>query len=277
MGIRRKPWTEAYISRLEREGKGRGEGHHYRPWATVQSFSSIGTQSRIPNTAVGSTVHVMSNIERTMFLLHEHKPGLVDYRAQFAIPREVTLAAAHALSIRHPVYPRTTIPVVMTFDALVTREMANNELVTSAWDAKLQADLEKPRVRAKLSLHRAACTILGISHYVFTEKSVDRTTVKNIQWLRSARQRVGECEVELEILNSHKPAILADLYHRRPSKSIDAYCTEYDRMNGLGPGTALRAVKQLISEHVLDVDLSSADIVSLRVPTPRSPLLPVGS
>lgn len=275
MGQRRKPWTEAYIARCEREGKGRGEGHEYQPWITVQSFSSRGTQSRIPNADIGSSVHVMSYIERWMFLLHRHRGGLVGYRSQYPLAREVTLAAAKNLGIRHPRYPISNIPLVMTLDALVTTRTPDNKIVVSAWDAKEHSELDNARTLEKLSLHRAACTLEGISHHIFTEKSVDRTTIRSIEWVSAARHRVGECPVELEILNSHKVATAADLFHRRPRKSIDKYCTDSDAKQGLERGTTLRAIKQLILEGNLQVDLTLAprEIMALRVPVMSTPLV----
>ena len=145
VGRRRLPWTEAYIARLEREGRGQGERFDYQPWITTQSFASRGTQSRIPNPGIGSAVHVMSNIERHMFLLHRHMGGLVDYRSQFPLPRELTLAVAKELGIQHPKYPKTQVAVVMTLDALVTTRASDHQLITSAWDAKPHSELNNKR------------------------------------------------------------------------------------------------------------------------------------
>jgi hypothetical protein len=220
----------------------------------------------------------MSNIERHMFLLHRHmhRGVLVAYRSQFPLPREVTLAVAKECGIRHPRYPRTNVPLVMTVDALVTTDAGNNQMVTCAWDAKPHAELDNARTREKLTLHRAACSLLGYTHHVFTEKSVPRTTIRTIEWLWAARLRPGECAEEVAILKAHKVAVVADLFHRHPRKSIERYCSDSDATNGLQRGTTLRALKQLVLEDVLSVDLSSAptDILAMRVPTPSSPLLP---
>lgn len=99
MGIKRTPWTEAYIAARIRKGRGRGEGPEYQPWITVQDFSSRGTQSRIPSALLGRAVHVMSYLERRMFLLHEFKLGLLDYREQYPIPQST------AVHIRRPEEP----------------------------------------------------------------------------------------------------------------------------------------------------------------------------
>jgi hypothetical protein len=276
MGRRRLPWTEAYIASLVREGRGQGEGYEYLPWITTQSFASRGTQSRIPIPGIGSAVHVMSNIERHMFLLHRHRGGLVAYLSQFPLPREVTLAVAEHLGIRHPRYPSTTVPVVMTIDALVTTRTPDNLDITCAWDAKPHSELNNKRTLEKLSIVRGACDLLGYPHHLFTDKTVPRTTIRSIEWLSVARNRANECPVESEMLRAHKLTLVADLYNKRPRKTIDQYCTRSDKVNNLPLGLSLRALKQLILEDVLNVDISMApaDIMESRVPIPSSPLLP---
>lgn len=273
MGIRRLPWTEAYIAQRVREGRGLGEGSEYDPWIRVQEFSSRGTQSRIPSPLLGRGVHTMSYIERRLFLLHESLRGLLDYREQFPIPREVSLAAAKTLGIRHPLYPHTSIPLVMTFDALVWREQADGSSAACAWDAKKHADLSKPRTRDKLAIHRGAAVIMGIEHKVFTEMSVSGALIRNIEWLRHSRARQGETLAELANHEFHKAMVLVDLHERRPRATIMTYCHEYDRKGRHAPGTALRAVKQLIYERQLKVDLESEDLMALRVPLPETPFL----
>lgn len=273
MGIRRLPWTEAYIAQRIREGRGRGEGPVYLPWITVQDFSSRGTQSRIPSQLLGRAVHVMSYLERSMFLLHEFKLGLREYKEQYPIPREVSLAAALALGVRHPVYPKTKVPVVMTLDALVWRQEANGELLGGAWDAKPQSELAKPRTLAKLAIHRASCAIMGIPHHVYTDKSVSRTLVRNVEWLRGSRARQGEATEDLSEQEFHQAAVLGDLFERRPRKTIQDYVKAYDQAGGHPLGTALRAFKQLVYDHHLTLNLEAADILALRVPVPASPLL----
>lgn len=275
MGRRRNPWTEEYIASRERAGIGQGTGFDYQPWITTHSFASRGNQSRIPNPLQGSSIHVMSNIERHLFILLRHRGGLGAYLSQFPLPREVTLACSKTLRIRHPRYPKSSVPVVMTIDALVTSFTADNQEETCAWDVKPHKALEDPRTLEKLSLHRAACNLLGYSHRVFTDQSVPRTTIRSIEWLWDARYVKGECAAEVQALEAHKVTVVADLFKTHPRKSIDQYCTGSDRKNGLPPGTTLRAFKQLALDNVLSIDLTmdSFDIMLSRVPVPSSPLL----
>lgn len=273
MGNGPKRWTEEVIKRRFKEGHGLGEREQYKPWLRVQEFSSRGTQTRLPSFCFERTIHTFSYIERNLYLLHEYEPGLVDYREQYPMSREVTMGAALALGITHPRYPLTRVPVVMTIDALVTRTLPNGVTEVSAWDAKPFAHLDDKRVLEKLSLHRAFCNHWGIKHHIFTEKSVNPNVTRNLDWLRSAATRDGEDQSVKMQLVRHKGLILSDLYFSKSRKSLAAYCAAHDIEHLLEPGSALRAFKQLIWERQLETDLSAKDITKLKVPHPSSPLL----
>ncbi|QHE87136.1 TnsA endonuclease N-terminal domain-containing protein [Hydrogenophaga sp. BPS33] len=199
----------------------------------------------------------------------------MDYLSQFPLPRDITLAVARELGIRHPIYPKTRVPVVMTLDALVTTRTVENQLLRCAWDAKPHSELDNKRTLEKLSLVRGACALLGYPHQVFTDKTVPRTTIRSIEWLSAARNRAGECQVETEMLRAHKVTLVADLWNKRPRKTIDQYCTRSDASNNLPPGLSLRALKQLVLEDVLSVDITKEpyEIMASRIPFPVSPLL----
>lgn len=259
-------WTEEAIAARFKAGKGRGVQDDYRPWLTVRDFSSSGTQTRIPSLVVNRTVHTFSYIERAMYLAHEFEPGLVDYREQYPMDRRVTMGAAQALGIKHPVYPRDRTPVVMTIDALVTRRLPDGTHEVSAWDAKPIAELEKKRVREKLSLHRAFCMHFGIKHVLFTEESVPKTVTRNLTWLRAALPKALESRESAETLKLHLQLMLADLKLRTPHSSVLDYCLAHDRTHGAMTGTALRAFKCLVWHRVLHLDLNLEEVLAQRMP-----------
>lgn len=273
MGNGPKRWTEDVIKRRFREGHGQGEREDYIPWVLVQEFSSRGTQTRQPSLCFPRTIHTFSYLERNMYLLHEYELGLRDYKEQFPMSREVTMGAALAMGITHPRYPVTRVPVVMTLDAVVSREAANGAYEVSAWDAKPLALLDDRRVLEKLSLHRAYCNHWGIKHHIFTEQSVHPNVIRNLDWLRSAVTREGEDPREKKKLERLKGLVLSDLYFSKPKKSLANYCAAYDLKNALEPGSTLRACKQLIWERQLEADLTVKDMTKSKVPHALSPLL----
>jgi len=268
MGRGPKKWTEALITERIKDGRGQGQGDHFKPWIYVQEFSSRGTQTRIPGVKFNRVVHTMSYMERRMFLLHEFLPNFVAYYEQYPMDRRITLGAAKALGLRHPVYPGTKVPVVLTLDAVVTLRGPDGQPFVAAWDAKPQSELLKPRVREKLSLAKAYCRHVGMPHYLFTEKSASTRMARNIDLVRMSLHRDGEEELVPGLFTDHPQQMLDALARRRPRMPIWEYCARYDATQGLPTGTGLRVFKLLVWNRQVEVDMNAKQLELLEVPAP---------
>jgi len=265
-----KIWTETKLAERIRKGLGCGSGTHYLPAIRIQDFSSRGVQTRTPSEVLGRTVHTHSYLERALFLVTEFRGNLLEYREQFPMERAVTLGAAKKLGIRHPVYPKSGgMPVVMTLDALVTERAGPAASKLTAWDVKPHAELQNRRVLEKLTLHKAYCAYSGILHRVFTERSLNKVVVQNIDWLRSSRQREGEREVVDGLFTTHAACMLDEIRSGNFKLSVRAYGLSYDRRRQLPPGTGLRLVKHLAWTHVIELDLTVDPIELQPLPRPR--------
>ncbi len=260
-------WTEEVIEERFRDGRGRGTRETYSPWIKMQEFSSRGNQTRVPGAKLNRTIHTFSYLERAMFLLTEFSDGFWDYNEQRPIERAVTLGFAKKLALKHPRYPRTGVPLVMTLDAVVTEVDADGELRTSAWDAKPARQLEKLRVREKLSLHKAYCAHIGIPHYIFTETSAPRNVVRNIDFIRMSLPKDGEVLTVPGLLTWHLDQFHEDLFKCRTRPSVTHFCAQYDSANGLERGAGLRIFKNLVWQRRIEVDLSAQWLE--RQPIPR--------
>jgi hypothetical protein len=219
-------------------------------------------------------VHTMSYLEMFMFLFHEYRLSLTQYWEQYPLDRGVTLSAAKALGIRHPKYPKTDVPVVMTLDAVATHLGPDGRPKLSAWDAKPKRLLENRRVQEKLSLHRAYCAHRGISHNIFTESVMPRSFFHNLMWMRGCEPQEGEL-VPADLLEAHRDSMLEDLRKRRPDSAIGTYCHEYDHTFGLERGTAMRVFGILLWRHDVKADLTAGDLMETKVQFPRSPFVPL--
>ncbi|GGH79626.1 hypothetical protein JOD43_001737 [Pullulanibacillus pueri] len=63
----------------------------------------------------------MSDLERNYFYLSEYPDFVVGIREQFPLlPLEETIVTADELGIKHPTDPKTSEPIVMTTDFLLT-------------------------------------------------------------------------------------------------------------------------------------------------------------
>ncbi|TVQ57973.1 MAG: hypothetical protein EA355_03075 [Rhodobacteraceae bacterium] len=115
-----KDWTEEKIQKRFAEGFGRGVGRDYKPWLTVgRSAPSVGSSNRSGARTTGRVHHYLSDTERNAFLIYDWAASVVDIREQFPLDRGETRAIAEAMGVRHPTYPGTAVPVVMTTDFLL--------------------------------------------------------------------------------------------------------------------------------------------------------------
>lgn len=250
-------WTEELVQQRLKDGRGTGAREGFSPWLKVQEFSSRGNQTRIPSLKLKRTIHTFSYLERALYLVKEFEANFWDFNEQRAMDRAVTLGYAKALGINHPRYPRTKVPIVMTLDAVTTEIDPDGVISVSAWDVKPLRHLSNPRVLAKLSLHKAYCAHVGMPHYIFTEASVPRNVVRNIDYLRMSLPRDGEIEVTPGLLTWRQDEFLEDLFKCRTRPAITHFCSQYDQANKVEPGTGLRLFKILAWQRRLHVNLEA--------------------
>jgi hypothetical protein len=232
----------------------------YKPAIPVHTFSSRGVQTRTPVPELGRAVHTHSYIERGLLLVTLFNGDMRNFQEQYALDRSITLGAAEALRIRHPVVgKRAREPLVMTMDALVTKAWPNTDGVyMQGWDAKPHAHLENPRVLEKLSLHRAYCHQLSFTHHIFTDQSVPKQVLKNIDWLRASLPAEGELML-IDGLFTYLPQLMlaevaAGGFDGMP---IYEYALDFDLRNSLPRGAALRVFKYLSWTRALYIDLNA--------------------
>lgn len=263
-----KNWTEELIAQRVKDGRGLGAGTTYSPWLLVQEFSSKGTQTRVPSAKLKRTIHTFSYLERALFLYMEFQSDFGGYQEQFPMDRSITLGAAQTLNIKHPRYPRSRVPVVMTLDAVVTMRRKDERARVGAWDVKPARQLEKKRVAEKLSLHKAYCAHIGIPHYIFTENSISRDVIRNIDWIRMSLPKDGELAGVPGIFTWHPDQMLELLATCRKTISITLFCAQYDFANKLEPGSGLRILKMLLWEHRVQVNMNAQWIEREPIPRP---------
>jgi hypothetical protein len=156
----------------------------------------------------------------------------------------------------------------MTLDAVATMRDANGKDRIAAWDVKPARQLEKSRIAEKLSLHKAYCAHRGISHYLFTENSVSRNVVRNIDWIRMCLPKNGEQALVPGIFTWHPDQMLEQLATCRKSTTISHFCSQYDFANKLERGTGLRILKLLMWGHRVAINLDAQWIEREPIPRP---------
>lgn len=185
--MRRPPITEDDISRWKGQGLGQGVSAAYKPWIDVRSFSSNGRVSRTPGTTTGREHHLLSDNEDNFCLIADYAKSVVDIREQFPLlPEEHTQRIAAYLGIRHPRYPNSKTPLVMTTDFLLTLIDDHGKNSSLAVSIKSAEDLHGPhraRILAKLEIERRYWLMRSVPWQLVTDKDLDDTLIANLDWL----------------------------------------------------------------------------------------------
>lgn len=168
------------VNRLLKEKRGQGYGKDYKPFLTVRDVPSKGRVHRRPSLTNNRIVHLLSDLELAAFLLFDWQPSVTEIREQFPLNPEATSDIATRLGIKHPAYKG--VFQVMTTDLLVDLQV-NGKSVLHAISVKYADELDNKRTIEKQEMERRFWENEGVDFYLFTERDVPKTTIKNIRWL----------------------------------------------------------------------------------------------
>lgn len=250
MAKRKLELTEKKIQQMEKEGRGQGEGSHYKPWITIQDFPSSGLVTRGVGWKTKRIHQFLSKLERNYFYALEWNQAVVDIREQYPLIREDTMAIALDKGIKHPCDPKTDVPIVMTTDFLIT---VSNSKGTHyyARTIKPAKELEKARVIEKFEIERAYWESRGISWGIVTEKEIPQSLIENVEWLHSSYFNIQE--LPPSAMNIYKQHMMHCIELKK--KTIIDIVTEFDRTYQLEDGTGLDIFKHLIARQEIKVNI----------------------
>lgn len=268
MGTRHIAMTDKVIAQRIKQRRGKGRRARYKPWLKVQDFSSIGRSSRAKSVLFDRIHHVFSKLELEVLFVLECLPGVWDIREQYPLPRRDTIQLAQELGFRHPIYPGTYVPTVMTTDFLVTCRTELQER-HYAYAVKYATQASKPRPGQKLKLEAAYWQHLpkAVPHLVVTDKVILSSLVKNAQFVRPHRHLeslypLNATQIEM-VKEQLTPGVLKN-HH-----SLAFLCSQSDKRLGIHAGSSLKVARYLMGNHVWPLDWS-------RFFNPRLPL-PLGN
>lgn len=277
-------WSEEKVARMLADGCGQGEGSNYRPWVTVTSFSSLGVSRRVPSPKFGRRIHLLSDVEYKLFLALEWSEKVLEVYEQYPLDRDATQEVARKLGIRHPCYPQTSVPAVMTVDFLVMCQRGDKAHLVG-FDAKRSDEAEKAESLAKLEIQRMTLAEEGIDHHLVMEGQFPATMIENIAWIRDALVKDDEQEEYPGFWDSMKSRMAAEWSRGSlpmpPTTKLADYCMAFDDRHGVQRGTGLRAARMLMYTRELRPDLSvgrlnAARLDSISAAAPQDRLKVVG-
>lgn len=186
--------SERTVERWIKAGYGQGERAQYKPFLYVRDVPSTGTSSMVKSKITNRTHHYLSKQEFKIHLLSEYQRNTIDIREQYALlPWAETQLISESIGVRHPIYPGTKTPIVMTTDLVVTLQQRHGaELV--AISVKLSKDLNERNLE-KLLIERLYWERRGIKWALATEKNIPIFLSKNLEFFENSLhdERVTEC------------------------------------------------------------------------------------
>lgn len=246
-------YAQINIEKRLKEGFGQGHGKDYKPWLSVQSFSSLGYVNRVPGWKTGREHHLMSNLELDFFFMLDWSTRVVDIREQYPLlPVEETVAIASALGIRHPTNAKTKRPNALTSDFLVAAHGEPRD-VDEARTIKPASELQSSRTLQKLEIERHYWQARNVNWAIVTDADISQTVVRNLRWLHPYF-KFPQTSALPENYSEKVDSVLRGFLER--SLGLAAGAQACDDKLGLEPGTSLALARHFIASRKWRVDLN---------------------
>ena len=246
-------YAQINIEQRLKEGFGQGRGKDYKPWLSVQSFSSLGYASRVPGWKTGREHHLMSNHELDVFFILEWSSRVLDIREGYPLlPIDETVATASALGVRHPINAKTKQPIVLTTDFLITVHGEPRDL-DEARTIKPASELQSSRTLQKLEIERHYWRARNVNWAVITDADISQDVVRNLRWLHPYF-KFPETPALPENCPEKVDSMLREFLEG--SLSLTAAAQACDDKLGLELGTSLALARHFIASRKWRVDIN---------------------
>ncbi len=246
MGKRRTAWNHKTYLRFLNEGRGRGNLADYKPWITTHDFPSRGKVVRMLGKKTKRIHHLLSQLEKTFFVILDNDPDVEDIKEQYPLPLYETQLIAARLGIKHPEI--SGFSYVMTTDFVYSKK--------GTWHAvqiKPSKYLEDERVQEKFLIEKEYYRQIGIDWCVLTEKDLSTVMAANYLWLGAGER------IDVLIPSPDTRRLLEDVFlemYQDITIPFRIMITVLEEEFDLIPGTAMQLFKSLVLAGRISVDLS---------------------
>ena len=174
-----------------KEGAGQGSGPGYDPFLTIRDVPSLGVGVRKYWELMGRVCHFLSLLEAAAFIYFSSLSKVLDIREQYPMSLEDTLRLAGELGIKHPGMFRGKMnPHILTTDLVLTMDDPEfwRTRILPVY-VKYVKDLQTQRENDKVKIFRAYWDERGSELLVFTEQTVPKGLLRNLELLEMAKRR----------------------------------------------------------------------------------------
>lgn len=260
MAKRRYGFDEAKYDRMIKEGRGKGSGASYLPWIEIHDISSHGLSVRGKGRKTSRTHHLLSGLERSVFLELDWADQVIDIREQFPLDRGETREIAQEMGVRHP--QDHGVDIVMTTDFLVDVNDASGSR-SVAISVKPSSDLDNDRTLTKLEIERRYWHGRGITWSLVTEKQVSEARTFQFQWMHEWYW-LDHLDVPHEgFWEERSETLLQNLAAANGGRLCD-FIEHLEAIEGFAAGEALSAIRHLAARKRIVLSLDTR--IDLRGP-----------
>lgn len=245
----RKPTnlTAAKIAKKFKLGHGQGERATYRPWLTIQEFTSTGRSHRVYSHKTKRIHHLFSDLELSVFMLLEWSNSVTDIRERFPMKPDEALDIAHDANLPYPKI--NDVCQVLHSDFLV--DISDNKAPQFIINVRPSSTLQKVAVVNQMELERRYWSKKGIKQYLSTEKQINPDVKKNIDKLAPY---IGNMEDLTDEVLRQIPLFQWQM-QKNPNLNVIDICKSIDQAQDLPLGTSLTQLKILLANRVIAFDI----------------------
>ncbi|ODM26915.1 transposase [Clostridium sp. Bc-iso-3] len=254
MAKRKITWSPTKLDRWIKEGRGQGEGKEYKPWLTIQDYPSLGRVTRVFGWTTQRIHHFFSDSQLKYFYLLDWEEKVVDIREHYPLlDLETVLEDTADLKLDKFRDKKTKEPYILSTTFLIT--LLNNDGQKSfvARSIKYASELSKKTTIEKLEIERRYWTAKGINWGIVTNKDINGTRAKNIEWIHSAMTSDGYNGFSREEFDDLLNGLLYRLIDNQ--QNIRKIISEFEKDYFLDAGAGLLLFKHLIAGKKIALDM----------------------
>lgn len=259
--------TEARIRRFIKEGRGKGVGPNYKPWHLVSDVPSLGRVHRPYSNKTHRQHHLFSDNEKYAHVIFDWNDSVTDIREQYPLlDRRETMEIAARCGYKHPVDPHSGALWVITTDFLLTVRTPNGtkEVARAVKQENELTDERKgQRVLEKLEIERRYWEKRGVSWKIITDSILKTEFTRNLDWICNMDERregVNEWRIDDLVWRD-----LQNIKERNGQVPIKVACMRIDEERNYSDGESLAALRRLLWDKSISVDLNKQDIQKLSI------------
>ncbi|MCD9186293.1 MAG: TnsA endonuclease N-terminal domain-containing protein [Pyrinomonadaceae bacterium] len=252
MAKRNRNITANTIKRKKSQQLGLGRLSDYSPWNTIQDSASNSLVTRIKGWKTGRIHQILSQLQLQFFYLLEWSPQVIDIREQFPLDQAETAALAGEVG-NAKLVEQINAGNFLCLDFLVTVKngIGTREIARTVINSK---SLTNKNLIEKLEIQRQYWAFRNTDWGIVTEKEIEPTIVKNIEWVHSSLD--ANCLEPLTDEHIKKAESLLTPKIQEQILTLREITSACDEQLDLPVGSALSIVRHLIANKRIKADLT---------------------